>query len=68
MLIIDNGGRDQNLHFLHAVVNDHRNASFDNVKIMRSGSRNNTFKRKVSEALLNSKLKPTLIVQEKSVE
>ena len=51
--IIDHGSRDQKSHlFRYAVVNDHRNASYDDFKIIGNGFRNNTFKRKVAEALL----------------
>ena len=67
--IIDHGGRDQKLHLIrHAVVNDHRNASFDDFKIIGSGFRNNVCKRKFAEALLSKELRPILNFQEKSVE
>ena len=67
--IIDHGGRDQKSHlFRHAVVNNHRNASYDHFKIIGSGFRNNTFKRNVAETLLIKESRPTLNVQEKSVE
>ena len=67
--IKDNGGRDQKSYlFRHAVVNEHRNANHDDFKIIESGFRNNTFKRKVTEALLIKELRPTLSIQEKSVE
>ena len=54
--------------FRHAVVNEHRNASYDDFKIIGSGFRNNTFIRKVAKALLIKELRPTLNIQEKSVE
>ena len=42
--LIDHGGGDQNFHlFIHAVVNDHHNASYDDFKIIGSDFRNNTF-------------------------
>ena len=67
--IIDSGGRDKKSHlFQHAVVNKHRNASYDDFKIIGSGFRNKTLKRMVAEALLIKQLRPTLNVQEKSVE
>ena len=50
------------------VVNGHRNDSCDNVKTMGNSFRNNAFKRDVAEAVLKKELKPTLNVQEKSVE
>ena len=67
--IIDHGGRDKKSHlFLHAVVNDHCNASYDDFKTIGSGFRNHTFKRKVAEALLIKELWPNLNIQENSVE
>ena len=67
--IIDHGGRDCKSHLLkHAVANNHRSVSYDDFKIIGSGFRNNTFKRKVAEALLIKELRPTLNVQEKSIE
>ena len=67
--IIDHGSRDQKSHlFRHGVVNEYRNASYDDFKIIGSGFRNNTFKRKVAEALLIKELRPTLNIQEKSFE
>ena len=67
--IIDHGSRDQKSHlFRHAVVNEHRNASYDDCKIIGSGFRNKTFKRKVAGALLIKESRPTLNIQEKSVE
>ena len=67
--IIDHNGRDKNSHlFTHAVIHEHRNASYNNFHIIGSGFRNNSFKRKVAEALLIKEFKPTLNVQEKSVE
>ena len=55
--IIDHDGRDQKSHpFRHAVVNHHRNASYDDFKIIGGGFRNNAFKRKVAEALLIKEL------------
>ena len=63
--IIDHGGRDQKSHLLkQAVVNNHQNSSYVDFKIIKSGFRNNTFKRRVAEALLIKELRPTLNVQE----
>ena len=63
--VIDHGGRDKKSHlFRHAVVNEHRN----DFKIIGSSFRSNTFKRKIAEALLTKELRPTLNIQEKSVE
>ena len=55
--IIDDGGSDQKSRlFRHVVVNDHRNASYNYFKIIGSGFRNNTFKRKIVKALLIKEL------------
>ena len=54
--------------FRHAVVNDHRNASYDDFKIIGSRFRNNTFERKFAKALLIKELRPTFNVQEKLFE
>ena len=67
--IIGHGGRDKKSHlFQHAVVNEHRSASYGDFKIIGNGFRNNTFKRKFAEAILIKELRPTLNIQEKSVE
>ena len=54
--------------FRHAVVNDHRNASYDDFKIIGSRFSNNTFERKFAKALLIKELRPTFNVQEKLFE
>ena len=42
--IMDHGGRDQKSYlFKHAVVNEHRNASYDDFKIIGNGFGNNAF-------------------------
>ena len=65
-LFIYHGGRDQKSHlFRHAEVNEHRNASYDDSKIIGSSFRTSTFKRKVAKALLIKELPPTVNVQEK---
>ena len=55
--ITDHSRTGQKSHlFRHAIVNEHRNASYDDFKIIESGFRSNTFKRKVAEALLINQL------------
>ena len=62
--IIDHGGRDKKSHsFQHDVVNEHQNASYNDLEIIASGFRNNIFKRKIAEALLIKELRPTLNTQ-----
>ena len=58
--IIDHGGRDEKSHlFRHAVVNVHGNASYDDFKIIEVAS---------ETTRLKERLRPTLNIQEKSVE
>ena len=53
---IDHSGRDWKSHlFRHVLINYHRNASYDDFEIIGSGFRNNTFKRKVAEAIFVNK-------------
>ena len=53
--IIDHCARDQKSHlFRYAEVNDHRNASYDDSKIIGSGFRNSTFKRKFAEGIMTN--------------
>ena len=53
--MIDYGSREQKSYrFRHPLVNEHRHASYDDFRRIGSGFRNNTFKRKVSEALLSN--------------
>ena len=61
--IIDHSGRDKKSRlFRDAVVNDHRNASYDDFKVIGRGFRNNAFIRNVAEALLIEKLRTILSV------
>ena len=67
--IIDHGGRDKTSRiFRDTVVNDHRNASYDDFEIIGTGFRNSAFKRDVAQALLIKGLRPILNFQRKSVE
>ena len=67
--IIDHVGRDKKSHpFQHAVVNEHQNVSYNDFEIIASGFRNNMFKKKIAEPLLIKELRPTLNIQEKSLE
>ena len=66
---IDRNGRDQKPHiFKHSSENCHQHFDTNNFKIIGNGFKNNSFKRKVSEALLIKQIKPSLNVQEKSIE
>ena len=67
--IIDHNGRDRKSHlFRHSVEHNHKNVERQDFKILGKGYRNNAMKRKISEAIYCRELKPTLNVQEKSID
>ena len=67
--IIDHNGRDRKSHFFrHSVKHNHKNVERQDFKILGKGYRNNSMKQKISEALYCRELKPTLNVQEKSID
>ena len=64
----DNNGRDHSSHLVkHAVETSRLPGDTANFEVIGSGYRNNARCRKIAEALLIKKLKPTLNIQEKSV-
>ena len=64
--IVDHAGRDTNSHLLkHGIYSGHKPLEAVDYKIIGTGYRNNTRKRKLSEALFFKELKPTLNKQEK---
>ena len=64
----DYNGRDHSSHLVkNAVETGHLPVDTANFKVIGSGYRNNIHRRKIVEALLVKKLKPTLNIQEKSV-
>ena len=66
--IIDHNGRDQKSHiFKHSSEKCCKNFHTNSFKIIGNGFKN-SFKRKVSEALLIKEIKPSLNIQEKSIE
>ena len=66
--IHDHNGKDKKSHvFQHAVKSKHPNVDIHDFSILNKGFRNNTFKRRVSEALFIKELKPSLNAQVKSV-
>ena len=66
--IVDHTGRDINSHLLkHSIESAHKSLEAVDYKIIGTGYRNNTMKRKLSEALFIKELKPTLNKQEKSL-
>ena len=66
--IIDHNGRDQKSHiFKHSSEKCCKDFHTNSFKIIGNGFKN-SFKRKVSEALLIKEIKPSLSIQEKSIE
>ena len=64
----DHNGHDNSSHLIkHCTESGHNPVFHGNFRILDKGY-NNTFKRKVAEALLIKKHKPSLNVQEKSVK
>ena len=64
----DHNGRDYSSHLVkHAEETDHLPVDTANFELIRSGYCNNARSRRIAEALLIKKLKPTLNIQEKSV-
>ena len=64
----DHNRRDKSSHLVkHSIESGHDPECHGNFRILDKGY-NNTFKRKVAEALLIKKHKPSLNVQEKSVK
>ena len=63
--IIDHNGRDRKSHiFKHSSEKCYQHFHTNNFKIIVNGFRNNSFKRKFSEALLIKQIKRSLNVQE----
>ena len=66
--VLNHSGRDKNSHILkHQIEKEPPCPQYENFKIIRSGFRNNTKKRKLSEALCINTLRPSLNKQEKSI-
>ena len=66
---IDHNGRDQKSHiFKHRYEKCNQHFHTNSFKLIGNGFKNNSFKRKVSEVLLIKQIKPSLNVQEKSIE
>ena len=67
--IIDYNGRYRKSHlFRYSVEHNQKNLERHDFKILGKGYRNNAMKRKISEVLYCTELKPTLNVQEKSID
>ena len=67
--IIDHNGRDQKSHiFKYCFEKCHQHFHTNSFKIIGNEFKNNSFKRKISDALLIKQIKPSLNVQEKSIE
>ena len=58
--VIDHSGRDKNPHILkHQIEKEHPCPQYENFKIISSGFRNNTKKKKLSKALWINTLRPS---------
>ena len=65
----DHNGRDRNSHlFKHSVESRHDTVLKNDFRIIGKGYRNNTRRRKITEALFIKKMKPFLNIQEKFVK
>ena len=66
--VLDHSGRDRNFHILkHQIEKEQPCPQYENFKIISNGFRNNTKKKKLSEALWINTLRPPLNKQEKSI-
>ena len=66
--MLDHSERDENSHILkQQIEKEHPCRQHDNFKVIASGFRNNTKKRKLSEALWINTLRPSLNKQENSI-
>ena len=65
----DHCGKDKQSHpFRHAVNNNNKTVDLNNFKIIDSSYHSSRFKRKISEALYIKQYKPSLNIQEQSVQ
>ena len=66
--IMDDTGRDTKSHIVrHCLNSNHGTVSIENFKIINMGYNNNTYKRRISEALFVKQYHPSLNVQDSSV-
>ena len=66
--VMDHAGRDTKSHiFRHCLNSNHGTVSIENFKILNMGYNNNTYKRRISEALFVKQCRPSLNVQDNSV-
>ena len=65
----DHGGRDTKSHmFKHSIEKEHKEVTQADFKIIGSHFNNNRHKRKIAEALLIKEKRPSLNVQEQSID
>ena len=66
--VLNQSERDKNFQILkHQIEKEHPFPQYEDFKVISSGFRNNTKKRKLSEALWINTLRPSLKKQEKSI-
>ena len=65
--VLDHSGGDKNYHILkYQIEKEHPCPQYNNFKVISNGFRNNTKRRKLSEALWINNLRPSLNNQENS--
>ena len=68
MLCMDHVGKDTKSHIVrHCLSPSHETVNTENFKILTMGCNNNTYKRRISEALFVKQYHPSLNMQENSV-
>ena len=67
--IIDHAGRDTKSHmFKHGITQQHKEVTKSDFEIIGNHFSNNWYKRKIAEALLIKEKRPSLNVQEQSID
>ena len=68
MLCMNHVGKDTKSHIVrHGLNPNHETVNTKNVKILTMGCNNNTYKRRISEALFVKQYRPSLNMQDNSV-
>ena len=66
--VMDHAGRDTKSHIIrHCLNSNHGTVNIENFKILNMGYNNNTYKRRISEALFLKQYRLSLNVQDNSV-
>ena len=66
--VMDHAGRDTKSHIVrHGLNSNNETVNIENFKILNTGYSNNTYKRRISEALIIKQYRPSLNMQDNSV-